>query len=134
MKHIRFFGIHTFARQSILNLKHVFCGITAVSLSFFSVASLSAPTLLADQPVRSTTAVPANVLLLLSVEWPTGVVQAHNDISNGCTSRDAAGDSVCYFADRTYLGYFDPYKCYTYNAGQQYFEPTGFTTGTSGGL
>ncbi len=108
--------------------------LSAIGLCFFSAFSYSAPTILADQPVRSTTAVPANVMLLLSVEWPTGVVQAHNDISNGCTARDGNGDSVCYFSDRTYLGYFDPYKCYTYNTGQRYFEPSGFTAGTSAGL
>ena len=50
---------------------------------------------LSDQPARVVQNVPANVMLDLSVEWPTGVVQAYNDeVANGCPGRDS-GFSVC---------------------------------------
>ncbi|MCY7387777.1 MAG: hypothetical protein LH481_06900 [Burkholderiales bacterium] len=94
--------------------------------------SMAVTTLLSDVPIRSTTAVPANVMLALSVEWPTGVVQAHNDEAiTPCPGRDAVNDSFCYFSNKTYIGYFDPYKCYTYNAGVNYFEMSGYTSGAS---
>ena len=106
---------------------------------------------LADQPTRVVQSVPANVALDLSVEWPTGVVQAYNDeVFNGCPGRDS-GMSVCYFtpperasranaanasnplykSSRTlpYIGNFDPFKCYQYDAANQYFVPTGYTIG-----
>jgi len=106
---------------------------------------------LADQPIRVVQNVPANVMLTLSVEWPTGSVQAYNDeVFNGCPGRDG-GLSVCYFTPperaaranaanasnplyRTqqsmpYLGYFDPFKCYDYDASGQYFVPVSYTNG-----
>ena len=106
---------------------------------------------LADRPPRTTQSVPANVLLALSVEWPTGNVQAYNDERvNGCAGRDG-GFSVCYFdpparaaaanaanaanprwrarASMPYLGYFDPFKCYRFDAGLTYFVPVGYTAG-----
>jgi type IV pilus assembly protein PilY1 len=87
---------------------------------------------LADQPVRTSSAVPANVMLALSVEWPTGNVQAYNDAGGvPCPGRDSNNDSVCYFATKTYLGYFDPFKCYTYNTGANYFVPAAYTSGAS---
>jgi type IV pilus assembly protein PilY1 len=70
-------------------------------------------------------------MLDLSVEWPTGVVQAHNDEAiGGCPGR-LSGDSYCYFATKTYIGYFDPYKCYNYNSTSDYFEIAGYTNGAS---
>lgn len=95
--------------------------------------SVAVTTLLADAPLRSTTSVPANVMLALSVEWPTGVVQAHNDeaVAGGCPGLDARSDSYCYFSTKTYIGYFDPYKCYSYNSGANYFQISGYTSGAS---
>jgi len=109
------------------------------------------PTDLSDQPARVAQNVPANVMLDLSVEWPTGNVQAYNDeVVNGCPGRDS-GVSVCYFtpperAARTnaanasnplyrsqrslpYIGNFDPFKCYSYDTGAQYFVPVSQTAG-----
>lgn len=106
---------------------------------------------LADRPPRTTQSVPANVLLALSVEWPTGSVQAYNDEAvNGCGGR-WNGLSVCYFdpprraaltnaanaaaanwrprASMPYQGYFDPFKCYAYNAAANYYEPVSATIG-----
>ncbi|HYP82890.1 PilC/PilY family type IV pilus protein [Variovorax sp.] len=75
---------------------------------------------LADQPVFSTSAVPGNLALALSVEWPTASRTAHTDN---------------YSASSEFLGYFDPNKCYLYhvdttanstNTGDtSYFYPAG---------
>ena len=76
-----------------------------------------AATPLADQPVFSTISVPGNLALALSVEFPTAVSVAHT-----------AG----YSNASTYLGYFDPNKCYlySYNATEalRHFYPAGDTT------
>lgn len=59
---------------------------------------------LADQPLFTNTAVPGNLVLALSVEFPTVVSMAH----------------VGAFAPGTnYLGYFDPSKCYRYYSGTE---------------
>ncbi|WP_439892080.1 pilus assembly protein [Ralstonia sp. 25C] len=59
----------------------------------------AAQTDLADQPLFSSVSVPGNLLLSLSVEYPTA-----NSIAY-------VGS---YAAGTKYLGYFDPLKCYTY--------------------
>lgn len=73
---------------------------------------------LADQPLFSTVAVPGNVALALSVEWPTASRAAH---------------TTSYVSTSTYLGYFDPAKCYVYSynsstPGDSYFQPAGSAT------
>ncbi len=111
---------------------------------------------LADQPISAIGFQPANVLLSLSVEWPTGNVQAYNDEVNGtgCIGR-INSRSVCYFepAERAarinaanaanpaytpvlsmpYLGYFDPYQCYEYqdlaDTVNDHFKPTRYADG-----
>lgn len=76
---------------------------------------------LATQPVFATSAVPGNLALPLSVEYPTAVSVAN------------LGD----YADATqYVGYFDPNKCYTYQynsttPSQSYFQPASLATGTN---
>jgi type IV pilus assembly protein PilY1 len=100
-------------------------------IAFGSSKAIGATSLLADQPIRATTAISANVMLALSVEWPTGVVQAYNDeATGGCPGRDAKSDSICYFPTKTYIGYFDPLKCYAYTAANR-FEPTTVNSSTS---
>ncbi len=64
----------------------------------------AAQTPLADQPVFSNTGVPGNLVLALSVEFPTAISVAHQ------------GNFV---AGTRYLGYFDPAKCYRYHVGTQ---------------
>ena len=80
-----------------------------------AAASANAETALADQPVFSATGVPGNLVLALSVEFPTAVT--------------AADRSTTYSSSTKYLGYFDPLKCYTYqyNDGTNgsYFYPNG---------
>jgi type IV pilus assembly protein PilY1 len=77
----------------------------------------AAPIDLADQPLFSTTGTPGNLLLALSVEWPTASTPAHLS-------------TTPYAAATTYVGYFDPEKCYRYfdpatptNPADDYFKP-----------
>jgi type IV pilus assembly protein PilY1 len=68
---------------------------------------------LADAPLFSTVVVPGNLALALSVEWPTATTPAYTS---------------AYAASSTYLGYFDPLKCYQYiynstTPSSSYFTP-----------
>ncbi len=75
----------------------------------------TAQTKLSDGPVLSTTPVPGNLALALSVEFPTAVSVAHPN-SNGAYSPTVE-----------FIGYFDPDKCYDYkfnNDPTKYAEPT----------
>ena len=90
----------------------------------------AALTVLADQPAVAGAFIPPNVMLDLSVEFPTGVVAAYSDHARGkLTYVDPAGNTqtkscpghidnvgFCYFREVTYYGYFDPNKCYDYNS------------------
>ncbi|RYF57533.1 MAG: hypothetical protein EOO27_15245, partial [Comamonadaceae bacterium] len=88
---------------------------------------------LANQPVFATSNVPGNLALTLSVEWPTASRTAH---------------VADYSSNSTFLGYFDPNKCYSYvqntavnpvipvtnpvttgKGDLSYFNPTGVATG-----
>lgn len=77
---------------------------------------------LSDAPIFSNTSVPGNLALALSVEYPTAISVAN------------LGD---YSHATTYLGYFDPAKCYEYQYNskaetESYFQPAGKSTGLSG--
>ena len=73
-------------------------GAAALIASVMSPSS--AQTQLADKPVLASVSVPGNLALALSVEYPTAVSNAHTDAN--------------YNPVNTYLGYFDPDKCYDY--------------------
>jgi len=77
-----------------------------------------AATPLADQPVFSTVSVPGNLALALSVEFPTAISVAHTDST--------------YDSAKTYLGYFDPAKCYLYSYDsdetKRHFYPAGLAS------
>jgi type IV pilus assembly protein PilY1 len=77
----------------------VLAGVATTSMTTGATAAL---TPLADQPI-SIADVPANVMLALSVEFPTAITRAHQD------------DGDTFVTTKKYLGYFDPNKCYTYN-------------------
>lgn len=82
-------------------------------------ATTTAQVPLADQPVFSSVNVPGNLALALSVEFPTAISVAH--------------PSRTYSAATTYIGYFDPMKCYAYRytdgtSVDNYFYPAGATT------
>lgn len=96
----------------------------------------AADTALADVPISaSTEAVPANVMLALSVEFPTA--QSHANFSTGAygvTALPASSTADPYFEPtRKYLGYFDPTRCYAYSGSETngYFYPTESVQGTN---
>jgi type IV pilus assembly protein PilY1 len=74
-----------------------------------------ATTPLADRPVLSGITPAGNVVLALSVEFPTAVSRAHLDDE--------------YDPEKTYVGYFDHNKCYVYNynatEAERHFAPAG---------
>jgi type IV pilus assembly protein PilY1 len=68
----------------------------------------------------------ANVMIDMSVETPMGGAAYADQAGNppGCTGRSTAGGGevgACYFPATTYLGIFDPNKCYTYSSDR--FNP-----------
>lgn len=82
----------------------------AAAASLLSIAiTTPAQVQLADQPVFSAVAVPGNLALALSVEFPTAISVAHPNRT--------------YSSATTYLGYFDPLKCYSYSSAAGYFSP-----------
>jgi type IV pilus assembly protein PilY1 len=78
-----------------------------------------ATTRLGDKPVFADIRVPGNVALALSVEWPT-------------VSRSSYPTEDVYSSTKTYVGYFDPKKCYVYNFSasepDRHFFPRGLAT------
>jgi type IV pilus assembly protein PilY1 len=111
-------------KSSPASCTHLLLGL---ALAAAAVAASGTEIKLADAPIVVSTEVPPNVMMTMSVEWPTGTVAAYNDNTSAvagytCSGRDS-GLGVCYFPTRTYLGYFDPLKCYNYNTTAGYFEP-----------
>jgi len=75
---------------------------------------------LADQPVFSSTSVAGALALALSVEWPTATSPAYSS-------------NTAYSSGSTFLGYFDPAKCYQYSynsttPASSYFKAYGNAT------
>lgn len=95
-----------FLRHLRLNRRLLACVMACTA----STGTMAATTTLSDTPVYSTSNVPANLMLALSVEYPTGTVAAYKD-SNG------------YASSTVYLGYFDAAKCYDYDSSDGYFVP-----------
>lgn len=101
----------SFVRRAAVSATAAVLGCTIAGTVFAQTVDL------ADKPLFSATAVPGNLLLALSVEWPTASTPAY-------LSTDA------YSNTNAYLGYFDPEKCYkySYNATtptDSYFTPYG---------
>ncbi len=92
--------------------------VLAMALTASMLAPAWSATPLADQPVFSTISVPGNLALALSVEFPTAISVAHTDAT--------------YNAASSYLGYFDPNKCYLYHydatEALRHFYPAGAAT------
>lgn len=91
----------------------------------FVPVSRAADTALADVPISSSQeAVPANVMLALSVEFPTALSHANfSQGKNGVAALPANSTADPYFeTTRRYLGYFDPAKCYTFSDTDGYFK------------
>jgi type IV pilus assembly protein PilY1 len=99
---------------------------------------MPAKAVISQDPLFLVSSVDPNVLFNMSVETPMGGA-AYNDQNDGgsCSGRpkvDGHNDGnvndtvgICYFNTKTYLGYFDPKKCYTYNSGAGWYAPTGPT-------
>jgi hypothetical protein len=86
----------------------VLAGVATTSMTTGVSAAL---TPLADQPI-SIADVPANVMLALSVEFPTAITRAHQE------------DGDTFVTTKKYLGYFDPTSATRTTVA--YFEPAGF--------
>ncbi|MBS1208092.1 MAG: pilus assembly protein [Proteobacteria bacterium] len=87
----------------------------------YSVSAHATSIDLADSPLFSSVTVPGNLALTLSVEWPTATTPAY---------------TTSYSASSTFLGYFDPVKCYTYvyNStipANSYFTPYSYSSSGS---
>ncbi|MDW8311700.1 MAG: PilC/PilY family type IV pilus protein [Burkholderiales bacterium] len=94
--------------------------------SFFSPAVNAGTLSFPNTPLTATSEPPPNVVLVLSVEFPT-VGAAYNGANNGLV----ANEDQWFNPANTYLGYFDPNKCYAYSvdnptsANAGYFYPVG---------
>jgi type IV pilus assembly protein PilY1 len=80
-----------------------------------NIPALASTISLADVPLFSTVSVPGNLALVLSVEYPTALSPAYLS-------------TTTYTPSTTFIGYFDPAKCYryVYNATtplSSYFTP-----------
>ena len=109
-------GVTATRRRVTAGLVALLCLTVAMPVAALTVVTL------ADQPIFSTANVPGNMAFTLSVEFPTAISVAN--LGN-------------YADTTTYLGYFDPAKCYTYQyntttASSSYFQPTAFANGTNG--
>lgn len=102
-------------------LRRHFAAAAVAAVTAAAVALPAAAIDLADAPPYSSVSVPGNLILALSVEWPTATTPAYPS-------------TTAYSADSTFLGYFDPAKCYRYVArdtgtaaapdwSTSYFEP-----------
>ena len=98
-------------RISLKKVSAIFIGTLLSSALFFSINS-RAQTVLSDQPLLTSIAVPGNLLLSLSVEYPTALSWAYPPKLSPYTPAN------------TFIGYFDAAKCYIYQA-----SPTDDTTG-----
>lgn len=107
--------------------KH-FSILLAGLLSFF--VSINSQAQIAQNPLFLVSSVNPNVLFNMSVETPMGGA-AYNDQPDGASCGGRVNDGgtvgVCYDRTQTYLGYFDPDKCYNYSASKTRFNPSSDT-------
>ena len=106
--------------SKVARLRSVIALAALLGSSLATVATASIP--LADQPIFAGADIPGNMALALSVEFPTAISVAN------------LGD---YNHNNTYLGYFDPNKCYDYvpvvgggptDYSPSYFQPAALTS------
>jgi len=100
-------------------------GWHVVAAGMLAAASISgqAQVPLAEQPLFTSIPIPGNVLLVLSVEYPTALSWAYPYSTNPYNPASTTD----------YLGYFDPAKCYTYQTAvtspeTPYFQPDSAAT------
>ncbi|MEO6917717.1 MAG: PilC/PilY family type IV pilus protein [Collimonas sp.] len=111
----------SFFRRAAGFFRCAFSRSLAVASMVLLPLSGHAATTLSDAPIFSSITVPGNLLLSLSVEYPTALSQAYPYTTNPYTPAT------------TYLGYFDGAKCYTYKfdtiaPANGYFVPSGAAT------
>lgn len=94
--------------KPLSNLLHSIRSGLVLLLAAVSTTAGAAGTTLADSPLYTTVVAPANVVLALSVEWPTG---------------DDAPYLSSYNSGAEYVGYWNPHYCYSYDATNNYFTP-----------
>ncbi len=104
-----------------MNTRFILPWFAALALNGLAPAHGAVVLDLADQPLTAAPTVAGNVALALSVEYPTAISVAHLDATYNSVS--------------TYLGYFDPNKCYVYtfvdvetSANKSHFAPAGVAT------
>jgi type IV pilus assembly protein PilY1 len=93
------------------------CRHAAVGAMLAGLALVGNAVTLADTPLFSSISVPGNLILALSVEWPTATTPAYPS-------------TTAYTPNSTFYGYFDPAKCYQYvynsaTPSSSYFKPYG---------
>lgn len=91
------------------------CLLAAVSVSTTPIAHGFTPS---TQPPEAT-AVPGNLLLALSVEFPTGLQESYSNAN-------------AYAWATSYSGYFDNLKCYEYSTSNEVFTPVSKLNTTNG--
>ncbi len=105
---------------------NIFRSVSAAVASLLSVMSVAGTLSFPSTPLNSRTEPPPNVLLALSVEFPT-VGAAYNGANQGLDN----SEDQRFVPTNLYLGYFDANKCYQYSvstptaANEGYFVPTG---------
>ena len=108
----------------------------------------------AQSPLFLATRPDPNVMFALSVEFPTAETAAYTDVASSDASSPCPGQvsdnyvnaipnadpghtpqqnqanavGVCYYETQTYLGYFDPAKCYQYSISNGYFVASALAT------
>ena len=90
--------------------------LQALAVTTMAAAALTSWSFTPSQQPPESTAVPGNVLLALSVEFPTGLQVSYTATNYSGTVR--------------YDGYFDNRKCYTYNTTNEVFSPTSAASAT----
>ena len=101
-------------------LKKIVLGCFIGALTAASSAAGITPS---KMPLENIDRALSNVVLALSVEFPTGDAASY-------AAANAASSSPTYSSATTYYGYFDPLKCYSYSAVTFYFSPTACINGT----
>lgn len=100
-----------------MNFSRIFSSLAISALcSWLPCAAVHAAAIVPSQtPLANIDRALSNVLLDLSVEFPTGDQNSYNPIN----SPYAPADTLV----TTFYGYFDPVKCYAYDATNLYFYP-----------
>jgi type IV pilus assembly protein PilY1 len=107
--------------NSVLKKSSVFLFVAALSGHALAGASIAFP----DTPLTATSSFPSNVMLALSVEFPTmGSAYKGNRIAALLTSPVGATVVDSYYSSGTrYVGYWRSERCYSYNSSSGgYFE------------